>query len=440
VEHTAKKQPALRRGRVAGTAALIMVVYLLLVYGVYSAFTSQIPGGNDFYPRWRGTKALFIEGRDPYSKEVTLEIQQGMYGRPALEDEDQVAFAYPIYVSLMILPLCFLPYPLAQAFWLSALVLAVLGGLVALLRTLDWKPPAIAMVALTLWSILFYPTARSILLGQFSIIVLAILALTLWALHQRKLFLAGSLLALSTVKPQMVFLVVPFLLFSTWRKGQRSTLAGFLSAILILSVLSSILLPTWIPSFLSGLASYSSYTSIYREGRSPVGVLVGYLLPLPLTLPATALVSVALLAYVLYAWVKSARGVGDDCMALLITVIATVLLPAQTGTTNQVLLLVPILYWLHELCSATAGRVALMSLLLVAPWALFLLTFAQRNGEHAVISVPLPLIAIGLLWWAQRKRGQRQEAGSRDPLGLRLEDHPSSGSATTSAGSACSHE
>ena len=62
--------------------------YLLLAYGAYSLFTSQIPSGNDFYPRWRGTRALLLEGKDPYSEEVTLEIQRGMYGRPAREDED----------------------------------------------------------------------------------------------------------------------------------------------------------------------------------------------------------------------------------------------------------------------------------------------------------------------------------------------------------------
>jgi len=86
---------------------LVIGVYLLLAYGAYSLFTSQIPSGNDFYSRWRGTRALLLEGKDPYSEEVTLKIQRGMYGRPARGDEDRVAFAYPLYVSLYILPLAF---------------------------------------------------------------------------------------------------------------------------------------------------------------------------------------------------------------------------------------------------------------------------------------------------------------------------------------------
>jgi len=103
------------RGRAFCTAILLLIVYPLLAYGAYSVFTSQIPSGNDFYPRWRGTRALLLEGKDPYSEEVTLETQKGMCGRPARGNEDQVAFAYPLYVSLFILPLAFLPYPQAQA-------------------------------------------------------------------------------------------------------------------------------------------------------------------------------------------------------------------------------------------------------------------------------------------------------------------------------------
>ena len=392
------------RGGAITILAAIVVVYLIMVYGTYQTFTSQVPSGNDFYPRWRGTRAVFLEGKDPYSEEVTLEIQEGIYGRPAREDEDQVAFAYPLYVSLFILPFALLSYPLAQAFWLSALILAALAALIIILRTLDWHPSPAGLAGLALSTVLFYPTARSIMLGQISIIVLALVALALWALKWGHSVLAGCLLALSTIKPQLIFLIVPFLLFSTWKRGQRRTLAGFLSTMAILLILTSALVPTWIPSFVSGLASYQSYTSIYREGRSPLGVLINYLLPPGLAWPATVLLSFTILAYVSYAWIKSFRQQGDAWVALFVTIIATLLLPAQTGTTNQVLLLLPILYWLAEPRLARSARAALLSLLLAAPWALFLLTFAQRNGEHAVVSVPLPLIATGLLWWREKVR------------------------------------
>jgi hypothetical protein len=404
-----------RGGRLI-TICAIVAVYCLLAYGTYKTFTTRIPGGNDFYPRWHGTRALVLEGRDPYSEEVTLEIQRAMYGRPAREDEDQVAFAYPLYVSLLILPFSLLPYPVAQALWISTLVLALLAAVVLILHTLEWAPSPPQLVALALWSVLFYPSARSLVLGQLSILVLALLALSLWAQHRGRPFLAGCSLALSTIKPQMVFLVVPFLLLSSLRRAHYRTLASFLSVIAVLLVVVSFVLPTWIPSFATGLTSYQSYTSIYREGRSPLGVLLSYVLPSQICNLVTPIISLVMLAGLVYLWIVSLRQPDTWWGAFTLTIVATLLIPAQTGTTNQVLLLLPFLYLLGRWSAGRAVRLVVASVLLVGPWALFLLTFFVRNGEHATMSVVLPLFALvalrcmprGRLADEQRRSGWRK--------------------------------
>jgi len=110
-----------------------------------------------------------------------------------------------------------------------------------------------------------------------------------------------------------------------------------------------------------------------------------------------------------HAWAGTLRRIGRSCTVLLLTSIVTLLLPAQTGTTNQVLLLLIILYWLAEPSIARSAKGAVSSILLVGPWLLFLLTFAQRNGEHAIVSVPLPLAAVGLLWWTESSKTHRRE-------------------------------
>jgi hypothetical protein len=403
LEDRSSRDSAMRFGRAGGIAALIVAIYLLLAYGAYAAFTSQIPGGNDFYPRWRGTRALVLEGRDPYSDEVTLEIQKAMYGRPAREDEDQVAFAYPLYVSLLIFPFSLLPYPVAQAFWISTLVLALLAALVLILRTAGWVPSPPQLVGLALWSVFFYPSARSLVLGQLSILVFALLALSLWATRRGRPFLAGCSLALSTIKPQMVFLIVPFLLLSSARGRQYRTLGGFLSVMAALLVITTIVLPTWIPSFLTGLTSYQSYTSIYREGRSPLGVLLAYMLPPEQCNLLLPVISLAVVAGLVYVWIVSLKRPEIEWRALTLTIVASLSLPAQTGTTNQVLLALPIVYLLARWSASRAMRLLLPSVLLAGPWILFLLTFFVRNGEHAVMSIPLPLFTLVLLWWMPRE-------------------------------------
>jgi hypothetical protein len=385
------------------TTALLCVVYLLLAYGAYSTFTSQIPGGNDFYPRWRGTRAFIMEGKDPYSEDVTLQIQEGMYGRPAKEDEDQVAFAYPLYVSLFVLPLSFFPYPQAQALWMSTLVFITIATVIIILRTFNWKPSPGGLLALSLWSLFLYPTVRSIVLGQFSIVVLALLALALLAIQRGWTFLAGCSLALSTIKPQMVFLVIPLLLLSSLRHRRYRILGGFLAAIGILVIFSSLLLPAWVPSFITALSKYQAYTAIYREGRSPLGVLVHYLLPAQLSSWATLLIALALGGYLIYGWIKALRDGGDTFQALFLTIIVSLLIPVQTGTTNQVLLLLPFVWWLSKWGKRRWFATSLSLILLIGPWVLFLSMYPLGNGEHPIMAIPLPVVALAMLWWRKKE-------------------------------------
>jgi hypothetical protein len=410
--------PAFSDGRVGPRRVAILVipviviVYIVLAYGAYSVFTSQIPSGNDFYPRWRGTRSLILEGKDPYSDEVTLEIQQGMYGRPAREDEDQVAFAYPLYVSLLVLPFSFFPYPQAQALWMSTLILLTLTAVVIMARTFDWKFSLIGLVALSLWCVFFYPTARSILLGQISIVVLALVVTALWAVQRGHPVLAGFCLALSTVKPQMVFLVIPFLLLTALRSKNYRVVAAFLAPMTALLLVSFLVLPTWLRSFIAGLSRYQAYTSIYREGKSPLGVLISYLLPSEATSWVTVLICLALVGCLAYVWAKALVADGDTSQALFLTVILTLVVPAETGTSNQVLLLLPFVAWLSQERHRPWMAIAASVILLTVPWVLFLWT-VQGDLEHPMMAVPLPFFAMAILFWRNGEAGRQRQSAKR---------------------------
>lgn len=392
------------KGRLFLASALTLGVYLLLAYSVYSVFTSQVPSSNDFYSRWRGTRALLLEGKDPYSEEVTLEIQQGMYGRPAREDEDQVAFAYPLYVALFVLPFSFFSYAQAQALWLSGLVFLTLGTVIIILKTFDWEPSPRGLLALSLWCLLLYPTARSIVLGQFTILVLALVAMALWAVQRGRDLLAGCSLALATIKPQMVLLLIPFLLLWGLRWRRYRIPGGFLAVTGILLLLSSFLLPTWTISFIKGLSQYQAYTSAYTGGRSPLRILFDFFLPSPLSSGATLLISLLLGGYMIYEWVRALRERGDIFQAIFLTIIITLLLPVQTGTTNQGLLLLPFLLLFRVLRKRYSLipfiTLSLQAILLLGPWVLFILTLGPVKPnqlgrlEHPVMFVCLPVTAL----------------------------------------------
>src|SRR5258705_4466993 len=81
------------------------------------AATQRWPRGNlsDLYPRSLGARELLLRHRDPYSAELTLEIQSGYYGRPLdpsrpEDPKDQQRFAYPVYVVFLMAPTIGLPF------------------------------------------------------------------------------------------------------------------------------------------------------------------------------------------------------------------------------------------------------------------------------------------------------------------------------------------
>jgi hypothetical protein len=98
---------------------LIVVLFALESVAVHHLFTARFPGANDFYSRWAGARALLIEGHDPYSLEVTAEIQPVIGVDPAKTGKG--GFAYPLYVLFLFWPLVYVPYDWAQALWMVTL-------------------------------------------------------------------------------------------------------------------------------------------------------------------------------------------------------------------------------------------------------------------------------------------------------------------------------
>jgi hypothetical protein len=228
---------------------LLVVIFALDVFATHSVLTRPYPGANDFYSRWKGAQVYWVDGIDPYSDEATLAIQQGIYGRAARPDNDPGLFAYPFYTVFLLLPLAWLPYAWAEAIWLVVLEFALIGSILMYLSMLGWRLPGWLLALTALWAVVFYHSARTILLGQFAGPILLWAVGTLWALDQRRDIAAGILFALTTIKPQMSVLLIPALLL--WGLGRRRYrfLAAFGATMAFLLGASFILVPGWLAEF-----------------------------------------------------------------------------------------------------------------------------------------------------------------------------------------------
>ena len=388
--------------QMAAVIVLLTVVYALGIYATYTIFASRHPGANDFFPRWVGGCALLREGLNPYSEAATLRIQQGMYGRPALPDEDQAAFAYPLYSLLFFFPLCTVSnYALVQAIWFWLLLGALTTAVVLSMQIVRWQPQRWLWLVTILWAVGLYHCFRALVLGQFAVLVFLALMAALWTLQRGHDRWAGLFLALAMTKPQMLYLAIPWILL--WAAGQRRwrLWVSFGGALAVLIGGSMLLLPTWPLDFVRQVLAYPSYT-VYG---SLTWMIVQGWLDLGRTAEVAVLVVLALGAGIL-AW-RLWRGTWEQMLWMLgLLLLLTNFFTPRIATTNYILLLPWALWGFCHMQAAwrrtgTWAVFAAQLISLIGLWVLFLTT-VQGDFEQAPVYFPLPAAITLLLIWLWR--------------------------------------
>lgn len=389
----------------AASALLLLLLYAALAFGIYNGLTRQQLGANDFYSRWMGARALFLRGQNPYSDAVTREIQIGMYGRLARADEDQVAFAYPLYAAYLAAPLMLFSYDLAQALWMALLVMLVVAGALALARVnaIPLTPLALALILLS--ALFFYPAVRGMFLGNYTLVSFALIAFSIFAIARGHDAAAGMLLALASVKPQPVVFLLPVILFWAWRNGKRRVVWSALVTLAALILSAFLLLPSWFTDFLNGLRNYADYLPI----GPPAETLWKLLAP-----PNVANVLYWFTSALLFVWmlVLVWRNRDQQWLEFQTTLgfvaLVTTLIAVRIGSPDQMLLLILWFAWLSAWCMQKKILwIAIAVLfLLVAPWYFFLTTL-EGNQEALVVSTILPWFTLGVFAGLQilRARG-----------------------------------
>ncbi|HEX7567931.1 MAG TPA: glycosyltransferase family 87 protein [Anaerolineaceae bacterium] len=214
---------------------IALFLSLIILFVTQYQFSILHPGGNDSLPRWLGTKYWIEYGLSPYSEKVSQEAQLHIFGRLAHTWEDQQYFVYPFYVVLFYLPIIWLPFEAGRALGMLAIEAALAVTVFLSARMFKWSPKN-GLLGLTLgFSIFFYNGFRTIILWQPAGIVAGLIAVSLWIFKEKRDFLAGICLALATIKPQMVIVIVPFLALWALYNRRWKFIAGLSGTMLVLS-------------------------------------------------------------------------------------------------------------------------------------------------------------------------------------------------------------
>ncbi len=369
-------------------AVLFVVIFAGQSYVAYRYLIEPTDLGlNDFYSRWAGARAWILEGRDPYGLDVTAEIQQALGATH--QAEGRSGFHYPMHVVFLFLPLINLPYKITQSIWLVTLLWLAIGIVLTSLSRIEWRPSPAGLIGLILFGILFYPAARTMLLGQFTLHVTFFLTVTLLLLKHNRDGWAGIFLAATSIKPQMVIVIGVWLVLWAILQKRWRFIGGVVGGGLLYLVGAMFIYPRWLLSFWEDVQRYANVAG----GRNPLQVFLFELgLPDWFQFVLTGL----LVAVMLYSWWRARDGEAVTFeLAIFWSVIVTITALFQTGSTNQVLLLIPLIPWLHEGMKRWGvwPIVGVTAVFTVSLWILFFNTLSG-DYENQLMFLPLPILSL----------------------------------------------
>jgi hypothetical protein len=420
----------LRKSSQLGLAIALLAAVSMWVYADFILIPHQqrqsaalgIPRGNlsDLYPRWLGARELLMHGRDPYGEDITREIQRGYYGREidrgrAHDPKDQQGFAYPVYVTFLFAPTVKLPFERVQAGFRWFLILLTAATVPLWGKAVGWRTTGLttlAWIALTLGN---FAGVQGIKLQQLTLLVCGLLASAFALLVSGHLILAGILLALSTIKPQLAGMLVAWLALwtiSDWEARKRFAYS-FGATMLALVLGGELLLPGWISEFRGAAQAYLQYTG---GGKSVLDVALGH------SLGVLAAVLIVVAASI-FCW-KNRHAPAQDsefawCLALVLS--ATLVIIPTYAPYNQLLLL-PALMLIVAYADGLWARgnlsrwfMVITALCVFWSWATAavlcaLLPFAEREAVDRLWFLPLasslwvPVSVLGLTGLCAWKR------------------------------------
>ena len=371
-----------------------------LVWGIYHFAENDI-SGEGFSVQWISIRSLVTDGNSPYGDLVTAKIQETIKYENSFGEGTPPRYTSPIYSAIIIIPFALIEnYTLAHALWLTAQLMAIFLIILIGLKITNWRPAWYSFLVFMLVTIFSYHIVVPWLDGGLSLWASLFLVLAFLMIRNNWNEVGGIFLALAAIQPQMVLLVIIFVLL--WAASQRKRLLAiwFLISLIFSSIIGLFLVPDWIMQYLRILYSYRSNFPpgnpgiLFRDLWPGLGRQLGWLV--------TGLSGVILLAEWWFAMRRDFRWfVWTACLTIVIS--QWIGLPTIPG--NFIGLILPLIListMLTERWPRGGQWVAVFItiVLFVWEWGLFYLDMTGlQPGMQLNLIIPLPMILlIGLYW------------------------------------------
>ena len=378
------------RARVADLAyasGLALGLAVLVVFGFFQ-FRDTVVGRNDFTYTWAGGRTI-LDGGSPYEETAWL----GTAARYSTTPPHETVFGYPPWIALAALPLALLPVPIASGLWTFGGMAAAALALRTLLRAFAADPPLPHfLTGLALFA--SQPGTANVWSGQWSFVLLAVLAMAVVAVRDRGRWpLLGTFVL--TVKPQLFALALPALARAALARWGPRYLAWAAAPIAVAAAIGTAAFPGWLEAWRTKLFEQRFAVQPPTTLANGLGDLIGPL--------GVALAAVAVLLLVGAGLAFTPRG--DAFLAVWLAISAAT--PIYSWTYDHLLLIVPLVVTTSLVgrrsrrAGAAFAGVAFASFLIV-PVLLYAVADARHNESFSIL-VPLA-VALGCIavLWPQR--------------------------------------
>jgi hypothetical protein len=396
----------LKRTRRINVVLAVFLICLVLggLFWVSIQFSENNPGGNDFLVHYIGTRSLIFDHLSPYSDEVALRIQMAAYGHPAQGVEHELRVAYPLYSIFLFAPFSLIGnYVIARAVWMTVLELALIAMTFLTLDLLDWKPTIWVQAAILLFSMIWYHAVRGLINGNAVILVALMLTAVFSFIKRGRDELAGFILAITTIKPHLVVLIILFITVWSIYHKRWGLLKWLLISMAGLIGLGLILIPDWIYQNLWEVLKYPAY--------NPAGTLAAALAEwFPAFGPQFkwSIAVIGGLVLVVESW-RARKGDFSHFLWTGFLVLAiSQWIGIQTDPGNFILLFPALMLVLSILNKRwqKQGKIvssAYLAFLLIMPWILFVSTIQRsyQPVQSPAMFLPVPLVSLLGLYWVK---------------------------------------
>ncbi len=382
---------------------ILSVATLVLLTRVNLSINQQIHPGNDFLSHWVSLRTFLRDGTNPYGDEAARLAQQQAYGRLAKPGEDPLRLTSPLYSVVVYLPFVLIPqFEMAQAIWMTALELALVGLALLSVRLAGWRPGLLSMVVFAVFSMLWFHSVWPLLNGNIIILLALAFAGALMAIKSGLDEVAGMLLAFTTIQLPVFGLTLLFIVI--WAISQQRTriVAWLFGVWFLLFAFALLLMPSWPLELARQLTNpatlhrVSSLQSALAYWLPAMGSRLGW--------AVTALVGVILAVEWFVFHRAEFRGF---YWAACLTLVLSQWIGFPTGPKNFIILL-PVLALVFAILEERwprGGRlISLLSMLglFAGEWALYVNGIGNGQPQpNLILFLPLPFYLFVTLYWVR---------------------------------------